>query len=391
MHKSTAALTIVFATALSLRAGAREGSQAAAGSISADAPVYRVAFERREAVPGITASSALKLPFVCTADGTIFVSFVTTVPAGVGLPAPPPVTPPLRLVSFSTTGKGQTFDLAQIKDLYISEEVDHYVGESAVIFLMRASHEYKPQKKTYPKTGGGEGEYTANAAEQSQYLVIFDRDGTYRRTIELEDLPLQIENLGVFASGVFLAYGYDPKDESPKLAMLKEDGTLLRSLQIKKGDVPESIAGTADGPRPFVSVPAQLVPQDRSIIIVQSESTFPLLEVSEGGAIKAIHPKLPPGSSIKALLPSDRNLYPIVAQSSADPDSEGTIYEVRPEDGNVVRRFELSDGRRSYQIACIHDQKFLSLDHADGKIIPLVGSAEPTNTAGQQESGAKNR
>jgi hypothetical protein len=117
MHKSTVALTILFATALSPRAGAGAGSQAAAGSISADAPVYRVAFERRDVVPGITASIALKLPFVCTADGTIFVSFVNTVPAGVGLPPPPPVTPPLRLVSFSTTGKGQTFDLTQIKDL----------------------------------------------------------------------------------------------------------------------------------------------------------------------------------------------------------------------------------------------------------------------------------
>ena len=385
MHKSTVALTILFATALSPRAAAQTGSQAVAGSISADAPVYRVTFERRDAVPGITASVAVKLPFVCTADGTVFVSFASTVPAGVGLPAPPPVTPPLRLVSFSTTGKGQTFDLAQITDFYVSEEVDHYASESEVIFLVRAAHEYKPQKKTYPKTGGGEGEYTINAVEQRQYLVIFDRDGTYRRTIELEDLPLEIRNLGVFPSGAFLAYGYDPKDESPKLAMLKEDGTLLRSLQTEKGDMPESIVHA------HVMGAAQFVPEDRSIIIVQGDRTFPLLEVSEGGAIKAIHPKLPLGSSIKELVPSDRNLYPVVAQSSADHASEGAIYEVRREDGSVLRRFELSDGRRPYQIACIHDQKFLSLDHADGKLIPLVGSAEPANTAGQQKSGAKDQ
>jgi hypothetical protein len=384
MHKSTVALTILFA-ALSPRAAAQAGSQAAAGPISADAPLYRVTFERRDAVPGITASSSLKLPFVCTADGTVFVSFASTVPAGVGLPAPPPVTPPLRLVSFSTTGKGQTFDLAQITDFYVSEEVDHYASESEVIFLVKAAHEYRPQKKTYPKTGGGEGEYTINAVEQRQYLVIFDRDGTYRRTIELEDLPLEIRNLGVFPSGAFLAYGYDPKDESPKLAMLKEDGTLLRSLQTEKGDIPESIVHA------HVMGAAQFVPEDRSIIIVQGDRTFPLLEVSEGGAIKAIHPRLPPGSSIKALVPSDRNLYPVVAQSSADHASEGAIYEVRREDGNVLRRFELSDGRRPYQIACIHDQKFLSLDHADGKLIPLVGSAEPANTAGQQKTGAKDQ
>jgi hypothetical protein len=391
MHKSTVALTLLFAAALSPRAGAQAGPEAAAGSISAEAPVYRVTFERRDAVPGIIASSAIKLPFVCTTDGTVFVSFVNTVPAGVGLPAPPPVLPLLRLVSFSTTGKGQTFELSQITDLYISSELDHYVGESEVIFLVRAAREYKPQKKTYPITGGGQGEFTSNAAEQRQYLVVFDRDGTYRRTIEAEDLPLRIENLGVFPSGVFLAFGYDPKDESPKLALLKEDGTLLRPLQIKKGDVPESVIGKAGGARPGVIAPAQFVPEGRSIIIVQSESAFPLLEVSEGGAIKAIHPKLPRNSSVRALIPSDRNLYAIVTQPGSDSASEETIYEVRREDGDALRRFELADGRRPSQIACIHDQKFLSLDYGDGKIIPLIGSAEPENTADQQKGNAKNR
>jgi len=389
MHERTVALTLLFAAALSPKAGAQAGLEAAAGSTSVETPVYRVTFERRDAVPGLIASSAIKLPFVCTTDGTVFVGFLDdTVPAGVGLPAPPPVLPLLRLVSFSTTGKGQAFDLAQVTDLYISSELDHYVGESEVVFLVRAAREYKPQKKTYPITGGGQGEFASNAAEQRQYLVIFDRDGTYRKTIDVEDLPLRIENIGVFPSGVFLAFGYDPKDQSPKLAMLKDDGTLLMPLEIKKGDVPESVIGKAGGARPGVIAPAQFVPEDRSIIIVQNESTLPLLEVSEGGAIEAIHPKLPKNSSIKALIPSDRNLYAIVTQPGADSASKETIYEVRREDGDVLRRFELDDKRRPSQIACIHDQKFLSLDHGDGKIIPLIGSPEP---AAQQKRDAKDR
>ncbi len=391
MHNRTFALTLLLATSLSLGAGAQAGSEAAAGSVSAEAPAYRVAFERRDAVPGIIASSAIKLPFVCTTDGTVFVSFLNdTAPVGVGLPAPPPVLPLSRLVSFSTTGKGQTFDLAQVNDLYISSELDHYVGESEVVLLVRAAREYKPKRKTYAIKGGGQGEFSSNAAEQRQYLVIFDRDGTYRKTIDVEDLPLRIENLGVFPSGALLAFGYDSKDESPKLALLKEDGSLLRLLEIKKGDVPESMIGKV-GARRGVTAPAQFVPDDRSIIIVQNDSTFPLLEVSEGGAIEAIHPKLPRNSSIKAMIPSDRNLYAMVTQPGADSASKETIYELRREDGDVLRRFELADGRRPSQIACIHDQKFLSLDHGDGKIIPLIGSAEPANTADQQKGGAKDR
>lgn len=296
--------------------------------------------------------------------------------------------PPLRLVSFSAEGKGQTFELGQITDLYVSRELDHYVSESEVIFLVSAAREYKAGKKTYPMRGGGRGELTSNAAEQRRYILVFDRDGKYRRTIEIED-PFRIQNLGVFPSGVFLAYGYDEKDESPKLAMLKEDGTLFMPLQIQKGDVPESIIGKGAGARPGVMAHAQFVPADRSIIVVQSESTFPLLEVSEGGAIKAIHPKLPKDSRIKALIPSDRNLYAIVGQPSADPAPEGTIYELRREDGNVLRRFKLSDGRAPSEIACVHDQMFLSLDYGDGKILPLIGSAQPANAADQQKRGGK--
>jgi len=388
VHKSVLALTVLLGAVLSLRAGAQTGSEAvAAGSVSAEVPVYRVSFERREAVQGISASSAIKLPFECTTDGTVFVSFVT-VAAGVGLPAPP-APPPVRLVSVSPAGKGQTFELGQISDLYVSREVDHYVSESEVIFLVSAAREYRPEKRSYAMKGGGRGELTINAAEQHRYILIFSRDGTYRRTIEIEDLPLRIQNLGVFPSGVFLAYGYDPKDESPKLAMLKEDGTLLRPLQIQEAEVPESMIGKAAGAPPGVMARAQFVPEDRSIIIVQSESTFPLLEVSEGGTIRAIHPKLPKDSRIKALIPSDRNLYAIVGQPRADPASQGTIYELRPEDGNVLRRFDLSDGRAPSEIACIHEQQFLSLDYGDGKILPLIGSVESANAADQQKRRAR--
>jgi len=389
MRKSALAQTVLLVTALSLRAGAQTGSEAAAGgSISSEVPLYRVSFERRDTIQGIAASSAVKLPFECTDDGTVFLSFVSTVAAGSGLPAPPPVPPPLRLVSVSPAGKGQTFELGQISDLYISREVDHYVSESEVIFLVSAAREYKPEKRTYAMKSGGQGELSINAAKQHRYVLVFSRDGKYQRTIEIED-QFHIQELGVFASGVFLAFGYDEKDNSPKLAMLKEDGTLLKPLQIPKGDAPESMIGKADGPRPGVMAVVQLVPEDRSILIVQNDSTFPLLEVSEGGAVKVIHPRLPRDSRIKAVIPSDWNLYATIGQPSADPASEGTIYELQREDGKALRRFELSDARTPADIACIHDQKFLSFDYGDGKIVPLIGSVEPANAADQKREPKK--
>ncbi|HLW85515.1 MAG TPA: hypothetical protein VKR60_09900 [Candidatus Sulfotelmatobacter sp.] len=125
------------------------------------------------------------------------------------------------------------------------------------------------------------------------------------------------------------------------------------------------------------------IPDGRSILVVQNSGAYPLLEVSEGGAIRAIRPKLPKDSQISALIPGDRNLYAVVRTVREGQPTEGTIYELRKEDGAILRRFELSDGRAPSQVACIHDQKFLSLDYGDDKIVPLVGSAEPAPVANQ--------
>ena len=140
--------------------------------------------------------------------------------------------------------------------------------------------------------------------------------------------------------------------------------------------MPESILGK-DPARPKVVLPAQFVPDGRSILIVQSDSDFPLLDVSDGGAIQAIRAKLPQGMQIKSLIPSDRNLYAVIGASVERDSSKENIYEFSRNDGTILRRFELPGDIRAYDVACIHDQKFLSLDYRDSKIVPLVGSAGP--------------
>ena len=50
--------------------------------------------------------------------------------------------------------------------------------------------------------------------------------------------------------------------------------------------------------------------------------------------------------------------------------------------GPLLRRFELGH-RAALGVACVHYRMFLSIDYADGKIVPLVGSAESEPTADQ--------
>jgi hypothetical protein len=111
---------------------------------------------------------------------------------------------------------------------------------------------------------------TKNNAEHHFYIVIFNRDGKFQKMEELDDINLEIQKIGVLASGALLAFGYDGKDNSPKLAMLRDDGTLLKVLQIPKDDAPESIFGTKDGGKgPAVYIaPSELVPEGQSILVV---------------------------------------------------------------------------------------------------------------------------
>ncbi len=383
MHKPAFGLAVLLLATLPEAALGQSGSTGAPASAPAAAPLYRVSFVRGDAVSGISASPAIKLPFQCTSDGTIFVSFVSTVPANSGLPPPPPGPPPTLLTSVSSAGRGQTFRLDQVPELYISSEVDHFASDSGVIFLVRASRENKPVKQAYT-VGSQQGESTGNAAEQHLYIVTFSRDGEYRRTVEVGD-AFRILQIAVFPSGTFLAFGYDAKDHSPKLAMLKEDGALLKFLEIPKGDAPESMVSGADARRPHAIAPAELVPEGRSILVVQKETTFPLLEVNEGGAVRAIHPKLPRGEQIEAAIPADQNLYVIAGEETGTGRSGETIYEMSPVDGAVLRRLVLSDGRTPSDLACVHDGKLLSIDYGDGKVVPLIGSAELATSTDQQK------
>jgi hypothetical protein len=347
--------------------------RAAANPQSSSAPLYRISFKRGDAIPNLAATPAIKLPFECTGDGTIFISFISTAPANIGTPPPPPTPPPMILTAASPEGVGHTFRLDRVPELHISSEIDHYASDSEVVFLVRASREAEPIKQTY-SVGSYQGEYTSNAAEQHLYILAFSREGDYLRAAEIEQ-GFSIQRLGVFPSGALLAFGVDAKDHSPKLVMLKEDGALLKSLEIPSGDAPEQL-GVSRG-RGFTVAQSDLVTVGRAIIIVQNKTTFPLLEVSEGGAVRAIHAKLPDGDQIETVIPSDRGLYLVVVAKNGQQSPTEVIYEANPASGGVMRRFELNDFQTPSDVACIHDGKFLSIDYRDGKVVPLVGSAEP--------------
>lgn len=346
-------------------------NQAESDTSRVSGSLYQIVFEPGEPVSGIGAMPAIRLPFRCVDDGTVFISMVQAMGSG----SPPSnlsqYSPSLLLTSISRSGEAHSFPLNQVPELYDLQELDDYASQSRVVFLARAARGNPSQQRS---SDGNASEPTNKPIEHHFFIIVFDRKGNYLKTMQIED-AFRVTHLALFPSGTFLAYGFDQTDHAPKLAMLKEDATILKFLDFQKGETRSSVLESKDVNREGASLgaaPVQFEGQGQFIYLVQNKTKFPLLEVSEGGAIRAIRPKLPEGVRINMLIPSDKGLYALVSDSLY-----GAIYELSPQDGEIVRRFSVRDNESAANVACVHDGKFLSFKHSDGRLVPLRGVAEP--------------
>lgn len=334
-------------------------------------PSYRISFRSTEPLEGLTPAPVFGLPFQCTSDGTVYV----------GLLGPGPVIGPANLIdrslaSISTTGKVQRFSVAQIPDLQNIQEIDHYVSDTAVVFLVQAEKDRTRQTENNNSSPSGSPPAQASGSNQRDYIIVFDRKGELKSTVEI-DREVRVFHVGIFPSGTFLVYGFNDAKE-PKFAILDSSGALLKSFQLERNLTRKSALGTGPdpkGPKVYVA-PVQFVSHGESIIAVQPQTELPLLQFSEGGAVTVIRPNLNSGARIRVLIPSDgKNLFIRV-----DDGRSRWIYEIDPDDGKAPRRFRTTDNPGDANVACVHEGQFLSFEHEEQGhslvLVPLIGTPE---------------
>jgi hypothetical protein len=341
---------------------------------TASAPEYKISFTEGQPVAGVGAIPAIRLPFECSEDGSVFIHIVQ--PANWGKPPSNFSANSLftLLASISTDNRAQSFPLDTVPGLYDIRQFDDYVSSTKVVFLLNATPEDKQAKSTYSDSTGQEHEYTNNTAPHHFYIVLFDRNGQYEEKIQVQD-SFEISHIGLFPSGKYLVYGFSQTDQSPQMALLKEDGTLLQYVSIPKGDVPKSakttLNGTGKGPAIYVA-PTQFMGQSGTIYVLQNNANYPILGIDPGGGVHVIRPELRKGLRISMLIPSDNNLY-----GRMNDTSSGSIYEFNPGDGSITRRFEVPNDQSGADIACVHGDKFISFKQVEGNLVPLLGKAVP--------------
>jgi hypothetical protein len=228
------------------------------------------------------------------------------------------------LISLSPSRKAHSFPIDQVPELHDITDIDRHASDSEVIFLINATPEDKQGNQEFVTENGKKGEFTRNIGKHHHYVVVFDRDGNFKRVVQL-DSSFVTNGIAVFPTGSFLASGYDESSHVPKLAFLNDDGTIIKYLQVRDGALPESALNKGPegkGPEMYVS-PVQLVRHEDSIVVLQNKTNFPILEIKESGAIRVIRPRLPREAQIDTLIPSDTNLFARVNEPGG-----GSIYEL---------------------------------------------------------------
>ena len=96
-----------------------------------------------------------------------------------------------------------------------------------------SAHPDKQGKEAYVTSDGTKHEVTRNLADRHDYIVIFDREGNYKKKLQIED-TFAVQRVAAFPSSAFLVFGFDKQDHSPRLALLQEDAKFLRFLELPK-------------------------------------------------------------------------------------------------------------------------------------------------------------
>lgn len=352
MYRGAKGYLIGLFAALSLGAYAQHATTGPKESApGTEARLFHITFAPGNPVEGLRALSVLELPFECADDGTAFV----------GMFDPAPIVDPSNvdarfLAGIPRSGEVRSYRLSGIPDLNHITELSHYVSGAGVVFLIRA-------------TDKDQGKISASdePPEYHDYIIPFERSGERRDAIRIED-GFRASQIGVFPSGNFLVYGFDEASHAPRLALFGNGGALLKDLRLQSGMMPESalMRGPGDKTAALYVSPRQLVPHHDAIMILQSKTKFPLLEVRESGAIRAIRPKLPEGVQVASLIPSDGNLFALVNDKKT-----ALIYELDTQTGAILRRFQEASTERGVHVACVYEGSFLAFKYGSQNGNPL--------------------
>jgi hypothetical protein len=362
----------VFIQALLLFAASAVCAQSTAAQKEApepalEIPTHTLNFEPQETDPTLPFGNVYALPIQCAPDGALFVYSINP-------------KDPNQETLYSVRGKKiQTYLLSAISDLHDLQQFSFFPTDSQVGILVRAS------KETPGQPGHGKSPAGIPWSKYHFYIALFDRNGSYRESIELSmfDGPdASVSRIALLPSGEFLVLGYDRLNSTTRLLLLSSAGQIVRTL-----DLPAARTAAAD--TTFRSGPGMMATANlmgsitftawnQDILVSRRNSADPILDVSPGGSVREVPIQPPPGWVFEEMISAGdrwvaRFHAPSAAPNTPEKPGEHVFYELHREDASPALKLIQPDKFQG-QIACRSDGKYITFRNNDKNEFQLFAS-----------------
>jgi hypothetical protein len=311
---------------------------------TASAPPWRqmtTRFSDEKVILGLPAENSRSVTY-CSDAGTVFVDLYGVSMLAGSQPSP-------ELYSILPSGEVKVLHRTMPSDFNEISILDFFAADHTLVTLLDGVKRNDQTDKSSPR-------------DVHYFLSLSDYEGDFPKLLPL-DLSFKPLKVALFGSGDFLVLGWDETNLQPQLALLKEDGTLRRFIDLDYRRHPEFYATygsmkeaeTSEQGRATVRLlqRAEFVPYGSQVLLTYPGTAKSVSVLSAVGEDRSIPIEFPAGFVLHDVLVSGAN-YPLIlrAQPAEVPGTSPTVAAVN----SPLRLFEMNSHNGSLLLEFLFDK-----------------------------------
>jgi hypothetical protein len=264
--------------------------------------------------------------------------------------------------AFFNLAAGSAGDLSGVPELYsvsTGGEVKHLLRKMPIGFSDVSVRDFYVTEHTLVTMleAVKRDDESSPVRERDYLLSVSDRDGDLASLLKL-DARFKPLKIALFGSGDYLLLGWDEGNLVPKLALLKEDGTIRRFIDLDEHKAETKSAGWGKVDLKMMEG-AAFVAFGSEVMLTYPGTTKPVIVLNAAGDVRMIPIYIPGGYVLHDVLYSGTRGGTLVVRVKAEGDESKKatdeplerLFELNSYDGNLVREFTF-DRQKVSEVAC---------------------------------------